>query len=170
MEIEDFEPQGRRLQFGSFNQPIGFWVGAIIGGLALLTLLVFLFWYACCFDTPRYIPKPESAQSGYASVESNEVYSNNEEEGGGGGDDGDGEDGGDGGEDGGNEDGGAGDGDEEGGGGGNGGGGEEEDEDGECRVVVTYDHCDLGQHAPEFKAAQRKAGLSLWTFDSLEGR
>lgn len=167
MDVDDFVAPGRRLQFGSFNQPIGFWVGTIIGGIALLTLLVFLFWYTCCFDTPRYIPKPESykgSQSEYASVERNEVFSNNEEdeEGGGGGD-------GDGGDEGGD----AQDGDEEGENGedgrsGGGGGGEEED--GECKVVVTYDHCDLGQHAPEFKAAQRKAGLSQWTFSSLEGR
>ena len=51
--------EGRRLQFGNFNQPIGFWVGTGIGAVALLTLLVFVSWYCCCFDRPVVIVKEE---------------------------------------------------------------------------------------------------------------
>ena len=64
--------QGRRLQFGSFNQPIGFWVGVGIGGVALFALLVFASWYCCCFDRVRTITIDDAERDDLESGESGE--------------------------------------------------------------------------------------------------
>ena len=174
------EWEGRRLQFGSFNQPIGFWIGSGIGALALLSLLVFMSWYCCGFDRPRVIVVPK----GEIPATHTPTSMQNDDEGG---DRDDGE----------QEDGAGEDGEEKGGRGaqeddaddadeadeenalispGNGTQkgkkrgttqkGKKQGED-ECEVIVTYDHCDVGQHSSLFKEAASKAGLRGWTFSSL---
>jgi len=224
--------QGRRLQFGSFNQPIGFWVGVGIGGVALFALLVFASWYCCCFDRVRTITiddaerddleSGESGESGESmfrfseedllnsnqnkdeAEESEEAEDEDDE------DDDDDEEAEQDEED-----------EEErdvtpslrndageqstllnrnakdksdgsrkssskkdkkstaskkagakknpaGKKTGKGGKKKSANDDDECEVVVTYDHCDVGEQSDVFQSAARKFGLGEWTFSSLQ--
>jgi hypothetical protein len=162
--------EGRRLQFGGFNQPIGFWVGVGIGGAALLTLLVFMSWYCCCFDQVRTITIDDAQDSdveGGNGAES--MFRFSEEDLSNANDDtaDEGEDGKDG------------DDEEEANTNDTNNtndlddlespspqNGEEADDD-SCKVVVTYDHCDIAEHSKVFQKAAKRAGLSGWTFSSV---
>ena len=185
MDFSIADDLGRRLQFTNFNQPIGFWIGVGIGGVALLSLLLFSMWYACCFDRDSTLVLPDGGVGGGDGGDGG--GGDDDEEAGGGGDDGeagggddeeeaggeDGEDGGGGGEDG--EDGGGGGG---GGGSGNGGGGGGSGGGGKRKkrpkmkapenMEWKWTLVPIDEHTPLFQRAARKAGLGGWTFSSLK--